>query len=94
MMSKPDDIRKKIIVSVAKQLGSPIKQVELIVGAQSAYAKHIMESGSMEGIAFPYFGKLIVSAKRLKKVNYRETFKRAKQDGLIQRRARKYNNQS
>ena len=66
-----DDITKKIIANVAKQLGSSIKQVEEIVMTQSAYARYVMEKGAFEGIAFPYLGKFVVDPKKVKASNER-----------------------
>lgn len=73
------DIKRVMIEKVARNLGCSPKQVETIIKTQSAYIKHVMESGSMEGVALPYLGKFIVSPKKLKKINEASGLKRAKE---------------
>lgn len=78
-----------IMKKIAEDFGTSFSDVEKIVNAQSGYAKHVMESNSMEGIAFPYLGKFVVSPRKIKMVLQGTELKRMKENGIIQRRTRK-----
>jgi nucleoid DNA-binding protein len=63
------DKEKRIIQEIANEEGVKFSQAEECVESQFDFAKSIVSKGEFESVHLPYFGKLWVDPRRVKKVN-------------------------
>lgn len=68
-MSKRKDTALYISNRVAVEMGMPVGDVLKMVETQSLLLRRVMEDGKFEGVMFPYLGKFVVLAYRLKAIN-------------------------
>ncbi len=58
--------KRKIFVSIAKELGVSVRDVESAVDSQFRYVKRIFKSDTFAQVRLPYFGRFWVKPGRLK----------------------------